>query len=232
MPAAPDSGAARGRFFVLEGPEGAGKSTQAERLAAWLRDRGQVVVVTREPGGTRLGEEIRRLLLAPDGCAILPQSEALLYAAARAQHVGELILPALGRGETVVSDRFVDSSIAYQAGGRRLPLDQVLAVQRLATQGLEPDLRILLDLPVEEGLRRRREGDGEWNRIDGERLAFHRRVRAEYRRLAADRPEAWLVVDAAQPVDRVTEAIIGGLSARLTGAAVAGGGARAAGSSE
>ena len=146
---------ARGRFIVLEGPEGAGKSVQANRLAAFLRAAGRTVVQTREPGGTAIGDEIRAVLLSPREEQVMPETEVLLLAAGRAQHVRETIQPALARGDDVICDRYVDSTLAYQGGGRGLPLETLVPIQAYATGGLMPDLRILLDLPVEEGLRRR-----------------------------------------------------------------------------
>ena len=188
-----------GLFIALEGPEGSGKSTQARRLAERLRDRFEEVIVTREPGGTTVGERIRAILLDQMECAILPETEALLLAAARAQHVGEVIRPALERGAAVVCDRFVDSSLAYQSGGRGLPLAEVWAVNRMAIQGIEPDIRVLLDLPAEDGLRRRLGGAGEINRIDLAGIEFHQRVRACYHQLVAADPESWVVIDASRP---------------------------------
>jgi dTMP kinase len=204
-----------GRFIVFEGPEGSGKSTQARRLADWLRQAELEVVLTREPGGTPLGERIRDLLLAHDAYAMLPEAEALLYAAARAQHVGEVVRPALARSAAVVCDRFVDSSIAYQAGGRGLPIDEIRAIQRLAIGDVRPDLRILLDLPVIEGLRRRFAAGEEINRFDRAETAFHERVRDAYLRLAAAEPEQWAVIDAAQPPDAVFRDVIAAVEMRL-----------------
>jgi len=196
-----------GGFIVFEGPEGSGKSTQIRRLADRLRTLGHEVTVTREPGGTPIGERVRAVLLDPQHCAMLPETEALLYAAARAQHVGELIRPTLSRGAFVLCDRFVDSSLAYQSGGRELPLDSVRGIQAMATGGLEPDLKVLLDLPVEEGLARRMGSPETVNRLDLADLAFHERVRTAYRRLVAERPEQWAVVDAGRPADEVEAAI-------------------------
>lgn len=195
-----------GAFIVLEGPEGAGKSTVARFLVARLREQGREVVATREPGGTEIGERIRGLILAADAHAMLPATEALLYAAARAQHVGEVIRPALARGAVVVCDRFVDSSLAYQGGGRGLPLDEVRAIQWLALDGLEPDLRVLLDLPVAEGLARRFGSDDAPNRLDLADVPFHERVRAAYHDFVRENPGAWVVIDARRPAATVAEA--------------------------
>lgn len=204
-----------GRFIVFEGPEGSGKTTQVQRLADRLRGLGHEVVTTREPGGTAIGEGVRAILLDPGHCAMLPETEALLYAAARAQHVGELIRPALDSGAFVLCDRFVDSSLAYQAGGRGLPLDAVRQVQEMATGGLEPDLKLLLDLPVEDGLRRRLRSPDTVNRLDLADLAFHERVGRAYRDLAAERPEQWRTIDAGQPADDVEAAIWQAVSERF-----------------
>jgi len=183
-------------FIVFEGSEGSGKSTQAELLAKAMRRSGRRVILTREPGGTQLGERLRTLLLDPQIEAVSPLAEALLYSAARAEHVAWVIQPALDSGETVVCDRFFDSTLAYQGAGRGLDLGQLNAVQRFATGGLAPDLRILLDLPVEAGLARRFADPKSINRIDSESQAFHQRVRDGYRALALAEPDRWLVIDA------------------------------------
>lgn len=192
----------RGVFIVLEGIEGSGKTTAARRLAARLAAEGYDVVATREPGGSAIGERIRSLLL-DEPVALCAETEALLFAAARAQHVREVIRPALERGAVVVCDRFVDSSLAYQWGGRGLPRDDVLAAQVLATQGLEPDITILLDLPVDVGLARRAGDVGQTNRIDDESRAFHERVRSAYHALVAEDPGRWRVIDADQAPELV-----------------------------
>jgi len=196
-----------GRFIVFEGPEGAGKSLQASRLAGALRDDGYDVVLTREPGGTPLGEEIRSLLLRADGYDMLPEAEALLMTAARAQHVADVIKPALAAGAIAVCDRFVDSTLAYQGGGRGLPREPLEALQRFATGGLVPDLRILLDLPVAVGLSRRLSEQESVNRIDAANLAFHERVRQTFLTLAAKHPASWVVIDAQQPVADVARQV-------------------------
>ena len=202
-------------FIVLEGPEGAGKSVQAERLAGFLEQRGWRVVLTREPGGTPLGDAIRALLLSPGNYAMLPETEALLLAAARAQHVRERIRPALEAGTAVVSDRYVDSTLAYQGGGHGIPIDALLPIQAFATGGLMPDLRILLDVPVDIGLQRRHADPASVNRIDRASRAFHCRVRETYLALAAARPEAWSVVDGRAPVEEVAAAIRAEVESRV-----------------
>lgn len=210
-----------GLFIALEGPEGAGKTTQAALLAARLRAVGRSVVVSREPGGTALGRELRRLILDPAGCAILPETEALLYAADRAEHVGRVLRPALKAGAVVVCDRFVDSSLAYQGAGRGLDGAQLRALQRFAAGGLEPDLRLLLDLPVGVGLARRFGDGGGVNRLDAADLSFHERVGAAYRSFAAAAPDDWAVVDAATAPESVAAQIAAAVAERL-GARLAG----------
>jgi dTMP kinase len=190
-----------GYFIALEGPDGSGKTTQARLLSAALTSEGYEVVVTREPGGTPLAENIRGLLLTERGYDMLAETEALLFAAARAQHVHEVIAPSVAAGRIVISDRFVDSSLAYQGGGRGLDMDGLRAVQAFATGGMEPDLRILLDLPVEVGLKRRYASTEAINRLDEAGIAFHTTVRDTYLQLVSQRPSAWLVVDACQEVD-------------------------------
>ncbi|MGN6030039.1 MAG: dTMP kinase [Thermomicrobiales bacterium] len=205
----------RGTFIVFEGPEGAGKSVQANRLAAFLRADGRTVVQTREPGGTAIGDEIRAVLLRPRDEVVMPETEVLLLAAGRAQHVREKILPALTRGDDVICDRYVDSTLAYQGGGRGLPLETLLPIQAYATGGLTPDVRILLDLPVEEGLRRRFADPESVNRIDQDDLAFHRRVREAYLALAASNPGGWVVIDAARGIEVVEADVVSSVRDRL-----------------
>lgn len=188
-----------GFFVALEGIEGSGKSTVARRLADACRARGFAVTATREPGGGVIGERIRALLLDNDAGAMAAETEALLFAASRAQLVAEVIRPALARGDVVIVDRFADSSLAYQWGGRGLPLDAVTAVQALATGGLEPDVKLLLDLPVALGLQRRFARGNETNRMDQETIAFHERVREAYHALVAAQPNRWRVIDASRP---------------------------------
>ena len=193
----------RGRFITLEGPDGAGKSTQAKLLAAAIEQANVRAVLTREPGGTRIGEDIRSVLLGPDSYAMLASTEALLMSAARAQHVGEVVEPALARGDWVVSDRYVDSTLAYQGGGRGLSMEALRQVQAFATGNLVPNLTFLLDLPIEVGLSRRLGSGGETNRLDEESLSFHRAVRERFLALAAAEPERWIVIDASQPAQFV-----------------------------
>lgn len=205
----------RGRFVVFEGPEGGGKSLQVRTLASRLRANGHEVVETREPGGTRIGDGLRSLLLGlgEGDYAILPETEVLMLAAARAQHVREVIVPALSRGAWVICDRFVDSTYAYQGGGHGIDLNQLRPIQHYATGGLEPDLRILLDVPVEVGLARRHADPESVNRIDLASIDFHQRVRSMYRQLAQDDPAGWLVIDAEQSPNIVAGEVWQGVQA-------------------
>ena len=192
-----------GMFIALEGLDGSGKSTVAERLVRVFCAAGLDAMLTREPGGTNLGEQIRSMLLSEESTTIVPRAEALLFAAARAQLVDEVIRPALERGVIVVTDRFTDSSLAYQWGGRGLDKDGIDAVQLVATAGLEPDTKVLLDLPVEMALRRRLNHEGQVNRLDKETIQFHARVRDAYHWLAEADPVRWHVVDASASEDQV-----------------------------
>ena len=194
-------------FIVLEGPEGAGKSHQAGALSEWLREQGWRVVQTREPGGTPVGDAIRAILLQSDDLHLLPETEALLMTAARAQHVRELIVPSLRQGLAVVCDRFVDSTYAYQGGGRHLALDQLLPLQQFAVGDLVPDIRLLLDVPVEIGLARRHGHADSVNRIDRAPLEFHQRVRTAFLARAMADPDAWDVIDASATTAEVAASI-------------------------
>ena len=187
-----------GVFLTFEGPEGAGKTTQIGLLADALRGRGYTVTRTREPGGDRVGERVRDLLLHGD---VGLEAELLLFAAARAQNVQTVVQPALVRGEIVLCDRFTDSTLAYQGAGRGLPLDFLHRVNAFATGGLTPARTFLLDLPPAQGLAR--QGAGEQNRLDREDLAFHERVRAAFLALARAEPGRFVVINAALPVPDV-----------------------------
>jgi dTMP kinase len=204
-------------FITLEGPDGSGKTTQARLLAHWLQEEGHPVVLVREPGGTTIGERIREVLHDPAHTGMSPWTEVFLYCAARAQVVTEIIRPALAAGQTVLCDRYADSTLAYQGYGRGLDLDALRLVLYLATGGLTPDLTFCLDISPEEGLARRRAGGGEWNRLDQETVDFHRRVRTGYLELAGLEPQRWIVVDAARPVDAVQADLRALLQARWTG---------------
>ncbi len=188
-----------GFFISLEGTEGSGKSTVARQLAAAFRGEGGVVTATREPGGTPLGEEIRALLLNSDARGMTAETETLLFAADRAEHVARVIRPALDRGEIVITDRYVGSTLAYQSGGRGLPVSEVASAQQLATGSLLTDLTLLLDLPVAIGLRRRFKDASDANRLDRETIEFHERVRDAYLSLALADPDRWCIIDAARP---------------------------------
>ncbi|TMB84422.1 MAG: dTMP kinase, partial [Chloroflexi bacterium] len=202
------SAGSRGRFITLEGPDGSGKTTAARHLAEWLRSRGKPALLTGEPGGTPLGDEIRRIVLHHRGVAddLDPRADALLFAAQRAQHVARLIRPAVERGEWVVCARFADSSLAYQGAGYGIEEEAMRRLQGFATEELWPDLTILLDVPVEVGLGRKRRG--RWNRFeDTEGAAFFEAVRGAYLRLAAAEPERFRVIDGSGTVPEVDEAI-------------------------
>jgi dTMP kinase len=197
-----------GCFVALEGGEGAGKSTQARRLRTWLESEGHDVVLTHEPGDTEVGRQLRRIVLDPATGDISPRTEALLYAADKAEHVARVVLPALRRGAVVVTDRYVDSTIAYQGGGRDLSPEEVETVARWATRGVRPDLTVLLDLAPGDGLTR---FDGR-DRIEAESTDFHERVRATFLRLAEADPDHYLVVDARDAPDVIEQRV----RARLT----------------
>ena len=190
-------------FITLEGPDGSGKTTQARLLAEWLQGQGYDVVLTREPGGTDIGDQIRAVLHDPCNNAMDARTEILLYSASRAQHVAQQIQPALAGGQVVVSDRYADSTLAYQGYGRGLDLDTLRRITEFATGGLTPDLTLYLDIMPEEGLERRQLGGGEWNRLDAEALEFHQRVRSGYLELIEQEPERWIAVDADRAVEEV-----------------------------
>lgn len=190
-------------FITFEGPEGSGKSTQLALLADYLRSQGHAVMTTREPGGTLIGDQIRACLHDVGNQVMTPATEILLYSASRAQLVAELIQPALQAGKTVLSDRFADSTLAYQGYGRGLDLDELAFITRFATGGLKPDLTLLFDLDVTCGLARRAEGGQEMNRMDLQTVAFHQRVRSGYHRLAATEPERWVILEAERPLELI-----------------------------
>lgn len=203
---------AKGRFLAFEGLDGSGKSTLIKGLERELKAQGQAYVISREPGGTELGTEIRQMLLRVKGDAPVPRSEALLYQADRAQHVEKLIRPSLESGKWVFSDRFAASSIAFQAGGRDISRDQIEWLNHFSTGGLEPDLYVLLDLSVEESLRRLSGRDAEADRFEREAKDFHQRVRNGYLTIA--KGERWLVLDAAESTGRLLEKLLGALRER------------------
>ena len=194
---------ATGLFIALEGGEGAGKSTQSDRLAAWLREEGYDVLLTHEPGDTEIGQKLRRIVLDPATGDISHRAEALLYAADKAEHVDRVVAPALERGAVVVTDRYVDSTLAYQGAGRDLSDREVERVARWATADLRPHLTVLLDLPPQTGLTRFEERD----RIEGESVEFHERVRQAFLRLAAADPQHYLVIDARRPIEEIAAVV-------------------------
>lgn len=187
-------------FITLEGPEGGGKTTQARLLAEFLRAQDLDVLLTREPGGTAIGDQTRKVITSLENTEMDPRTEFLLFSASRAQHVEEVIRPHLEQGGTVVSDRFFDSSLAYQGYGQGLDLEILRGITTFATGGLIPDLTLLLDLPCEEGLARRKQ-EGSWNRLDDYDLDFHQRAREGYLTMAQTEPQRWTSLDASQPVD-------------------------------
>ena len=211
-------GKAGGFFISFEGPEGGGKSTQIHRLAAALAEEGHVVWTTREPGGTRVGEMIRPLLLGAQQSRLSPWTEALLFTAARAELVADVIRPRLQRGEVVLCDRFSDSTLAYQGYGRGLNLETLRRLQAEATSSLTPDLTLLLNLPVEAGLARIPRSAQD--RLDRETVAFHQRVHAGYEQIAAEDPRRWREVDATADPDEVARRVLEQASEALRQAGV------------
>lgn len=189
----------QGLFVCFEGGDGAGKSTQSRLLRDWLVERGQTVLLTFEPGDTRVGQELRRIVLDPATGHLSDRTEALLYIADKAEHVDHVVLPALARGEVVITDRYVDSTLAYQGAGRTLDVAEVEAVARWATADLRPHLTVVLDLAPEAGLGR---FDGR-DRIEGQSLEFHQRVRQGFLDLAAADPGHYVVLDARAPIEEI-----------------------------
>ncbi|WP_258365936.1 MULTISPECIES: dTMP kinase [unclassified Curtobacterium] len=211
----PSPVAARGWFITLEGGDGAGKTTQAERLEQWLVDHGLEVVRTREPGGTPLGQRIREIVLHERG-HVAPRAEALLYAADRAHHVETVVRPALARGAVVLQDRYIDSSVAYQGVARGLGAEQIRTVSDWAADGLTPDLTVLLDVDVSIGRARVAAARGDvFDRLESEAEMFHETVRAAFLAMAGAEPERFLVVDAAEPADTVQGHIRAAVSGRV-----------------
>ncbi len=191
-------------FITLEGPEGSGKTSQIPYLVEYLREKGHTVFPTREPGGTSIGEQIREVIHDLKNVEMHPRTETLLYQAARAQIVEQVIKPRLADGEIVISDRYYDSTIAYQGYGHQQDLDQVRALVKYATGGLVPDLTVLLDLDVEDGLKRKK-NDNVWNRLDAYTVEFHQRVRKGYHEMVKAEPNRWVVVNAGQNWESVQE---------------------------
>jgi dTMP kinase len=204
-------------FITLEGPEGSGKTSHLPALVQHLKASGYVVFPTREPGGTSIGEQIREVIHNMQNVEMHPRAETLLYQAARAQIVEQVIRPRLAAGEIVISDRFFDSTIAYQGYGHQQDLAEVRMLVNYATGGLTPDLTILLDVDVEAGLTRKTREGQEWNRLDAYTVDFHKRVRAGYLEMAKAEPSRWVMIDAGQAWDAVQERLRNAILARLSG---------------
>jgi dTMP kinase len=203
-------------FITFEGPDGSGKTTQIHMLKLALLDTGKPVLATREPGGTRLGNAIRNLLLDIDHTEMAARTETLLFNAARAQLVDEVIRPALAAGQVVLCDRYADSTLAYQGYGHAQPLADLQMLIDYATAGLTPDLTVYLDIEPEDGLRRKQNAETlEWNRLDAKKVAFHHKVRSGYLQLAAQEPYRWFVIDAMQPVEQIHREILSVVEKRL-----------------
>ena len=197
-----------GLFIAFEGGDGAGKSTQAEKLTAALETAGRTVVRTREPGGTPVGEQLRSLVLEHGNGEIDARTEALIFAASRAAHVAQVIRPAVERGDVVVCDRFIDSSVAYQGSGRSLGTEEVRQLNIWATEGFSPDLTVLLDVEPEQGRQRRTANEAVEDRLESEPDSFHLRIRRAFLEQARNDPARYLVLDAGRPVDELAETIM------------------------
>jgi dTMP kinase len=202
-------------FISFEGLDGSGKTTQVQRLAVWLRTHGRDVLTLREPGGTRLGDAIRTILHDQTYAEMDVWAELMLYCASRAQLVAEQVRPHLQNGSVILSDRFADSTLAYQGYGRGLNLGFLRTLLHAITHGLQPDLTLYLDIDPERALARRRSSGEEVNRMDAESIEFHRRVRAGYHQLIAEQPDRWVVVDASASPDQVAAHIQAVVKARL-----------------
>jgi dTMP kinase len=205
-------------FITFEGPDGSGKTTQVAQISEILRKRGYHVLLTREPGGTAIGNQIRDVLHDMKNKVMNPRAELLLYNASRAQIVAEVIKPHLAAGGLVLCDRFFDSTMAYQGYGHGLDLTMLRTIIDFATDGLRPDITFFLDISAEEGIQRRlsaMDKGGEWTRLDAMGEAFHKRVREGYHKLIADEPGRWVTINAAQPVDKVHADILKNLDERL-----------------
>ena len=202
-------------FITLEGPEGSGKTSHIPYLVEYLREQGHTVFPTREPGGTTISEQIRDILHDLKNAEMHPRTETLLYQAARAQIVEQVIKPRLDVGEIVISDRYFDSTIAYQGYGHQQNLSEVRALVNYATGGLTPDLTILLDLDIEVGLKRKTQNELEWNRMDAYTVEFHERVRAGYLEMVKQEPNRWVVVNSDQKWESVQEELKNVIVSRL-----------------
>jgi dTMP kinase len=202
-------------FITLEGPEGSGKSSQLPLLADWLRQQDYQVFTTREPGGTLISDQIRSILGNLENTAMQPRTEILLFLAARAQLVEEVMRPLLEKGTIILCDRYSDSTLAYQGYGHGVDLNTLKKLLDFATGGLYPDLTLLLDIDVQTGLERRKKSGGEWNRLDAYALAFHQRVRMGYLALANAEPERWIMIDASRSFEEVQLAMQKALTDKL-----------------
>jgi len=201
-------------FITFEGTEGSGKTSQIQPAAEYLRRQGRDVLTIREPGGTFIGEQIRKVLFSLENTQMHPRTEILLFQASRAQLVEDVITPHLRKGGVVLCDRYADSTLAYQGFGYQLDLEPIRVLVSFATNSLKPDLTLLFDLDVEVGLQRRASG-GEWNRLDAYDLAFYQRVRQGYHQLASEEPQRWVIIDAEKPTDQVQEAVCQAIARRL-----------------
>lgn len=193
-------------FITLEGPEGGGKTTHARLLAEALQEKGFDTLLTREPGGSAIGDQIRHILMSIQNTAMHPSTEFLLFSASRAQHVRDVIVPHLEQGGVVICDRYFHSSLAYQGYGHGLDLNSLRQITKFATNDLSPDLVLLLDLPVQDGLIRRKE-EGDWNRMDAYEVEFHKRIRQGYLSMAAEEPARWKIVDATLSMELIQKGI-------------------------
>ena len=207
----------KGTFITFEGPEGSGKTTHIASLAEYLRTQNFSVVTTREPGGTPIGDEIRSVLMGLKNTDMRPRTEILLFQASRSQLVEQVILPGLAQGDVILSDRYADSTLAYQGYGyQQFSIEDIKPLITFATGGLIPDLTLLLDVDIEIGLQRRMQQGG-WNRLDAYDCAFHQRVRQGFLELAQSSPNRWQVIDASLPMEKVQDEIRRVVLARLSG---------------
>jgi len=190
-------------FITLEGPDGSGKTTQVKLLVDFLLSKGYPIFAAREPGGTAIGDQVREILMRLDNQSMDPRTETLLFCAARAQLVSQVIRPELAKGNIVLLDRYADSTLAYQGYGHTNDLRQIRQILEFATGGLKPDLTILFDIDAEAGLRRRQIGGGEWNRLDAYQLELHQRTRQGYLEMAKSEPKRWEIIDASQTPEMV-----------------------------
>ncbi len=202
-------------FITLEGPDGSGKTSQVAPLVEFLQNEGLQLLALREPGGTEISEQVRQVIMTMKNTGMNPRTEILLFLAARAQLVAEVIRPALAEGKVILCDRYADSTLAYQGYGHGVDLEILRSMLDFATGRLYPDLTLLLDIETEAGLRRKRRAGGEWNRLDAYDIDFHRRVRQGYFELAANEPERWVVIDASQPPEVVQSAMRRAIMARI-----------------